>query len=209
MLAQVDSHHEIALPRAHNLSGGYGPISVYTAGKNIYHEGDPAMSLYEIKFGCVRVYRILADGRRQICAFQYAGETFGLEPNSQHQFFAEAVVATGIRRLPRTSNDQSFPDVLTLALRSLARANAHLMILARQGACERVAAFILDTAERRGGLESFDLPMSRADIGDYLGLTIETVSRALSKFKQSGLVRFPTLRTIEIMKRTALEMIAE
>lgn len=208
MLALAD-RTEILVSRRSNRPAGDGPVSVFTAGETIYDEGDRATSLYQIKFGCVRIYRILADGRRQICAFQYAGETFGFEPDGQHHFFAEAVVATGLKRLPFAANSEASGDLLALALRSLARANAHLMILTRPGARERVAAFLLDTAERQGGLECFDLPMSRSDIGDYLGLTIETVSRVLSKFKQKGLVRLPTLRTIEIAKRAALEAMTE
>ena len=76
------------------------PVNLYGAGSCIYAQEDRATSLYCIEFGSIRIYRLLADGRRQISAFHFAGETFGFEPSGTHQFFAEAVSAAGIRRIP-------------------------------------------------------------------------------------------------------------
>ncbi|WP_457300465.1 helix-turn-helix domain-containing protein, partial [Phyllobacterium sp. P5_D12] len=91
----------------------------------------------------------------------------------------------------------------------LTRAQEHLLVLGRQTAAERVAAFLLDLAERQGGLERVELPMSRMDIGDYLGLTIETVSRVFSKLKDKGIIALPTLRSAEIKKWNALQAMSE
>jgi CRP/FNR family nitrogen fixation transcriptional regulator len=99
--------------------------------------------------------------------------------------------------------------ILPLALQGLVRAQEHLLVLGRQNAAERVAAFLLDMAERQGGLERFDLPMSRSDIGDYLGLTIETVSRVFSKLKEKGIIRLPNLRSVEVVRWQALRNLSE
>lgn len=183
------------------------PASFFAPGAEIYAQGETCAGLYRIEFGAVRVYRLLADGRRQISAFHLAGETFGFEAGSVHHFFAEAICATGIRILRGSKHD--LPDrLLPLALESLVRAQEHLLVLGRHNAVERIAAFLTDMAERQGGLQQVELPMSRADIGDYLGLTIETVSRVLSKLKQKGIIRLPSLRSVEILKWKALHDLA-
>jgi CRP/FNR family nitrogen fixation transcriptional regulator len=189
--------------------GPVQPTSLYLAGSEIYAQGEPADSLYQIDFGCVRVYRLLADGRRQISAFHLSGEVFGFEAGNTHHFFAEAIGATGVRVLRPGAGMEISQAVLPLALQGLVRAQEHLLVLGRQNAAERVAAFLLDMAERQGGLERFDLPMSRSDIGDYLGLTIETVSRVFSKLKEKGIIRLPNLRSVEVVKWQALRNLSE
>jgi len=185
------------------------PISLYGGDSEIYGQGEQAGALYQIEFGAVRLYRLLADGRRQISAFHLAGEVFGFESGDTHHFFAEAICATGLRVIrPAHSADLS-RQLLPLALKGLVRAQEHLLVLGRQSALERVAAFMLDMAERQGGLETFDLPMSRTDIGDYLGLTIETVSRIISQLRARGIIRLKTLRTVELLKPNALRDISE
>lgn len=185
------------------------PLSFFQAGAEIYAQGEKAGSLYQVEFGAIRVYRLLADGRRQISAFHLAGEMFGFEPDATHHFFAEAINATGIRvfRIP-SSTDMS-RQLLPLALKGMARAQEHLLVLGRQSAMERVAAFLVEMAERQGGLRQLDLPMSRLDIGDYLGLTIETVSRVFTRLKEKGLIRLVGLRSVEILSRNALQAMGE
>ena len=116
----------------------------------------------------------------------------------------EAITGTNLRLFPRSKLGDISQELFSLTLRSLTRAQEHLLVLGRQTAAERVAAFLIDLAERQGGLEQIELPMSRMDIGDYLGLTIETVSRVLSKLKEKGIIVLPTLRSAEIKKWNAL-----
>lgn len=184
------------------------PVDFYPAGSEIFAQGEKAGSLYQVEFGVVRVYRLLADGRRQISAFHVAGEIFGFEAGPRHHFFAEAVAATGLRVMRPSARADLARDLLPLALEELVRAQEHLLVLGRQNAAERVAAFLLDMAERQGGLEQIELPMSRADIGDYLGLTIETVSRVFSRFRKAGIIRLPSLRGVTILRWPALRALA-
>lgn len=183
--------------------------SFFPAGSEIYAQGEKAGGFYQVEFGAVRVYRLLADGRRQISAFHLAGEVFGFEADTTHHFFAEAIGGTGIRTFRLVAGADISRELLPLALRSLTRAQEHLLVLGRQNAIERVAAFLLDMAERQGDLNPIDLPMSRMDIGDYLGLTIETVSRVFSKLKEKGIIRLPSLRSVEIVKWDALGNLSE
>lgn len=185
------------------------PLSFFQAGSEIYAQGEKAGSLYQVEFGAIRVYRLLADGRRQISAFHLAGEMFGFEPDATHHFFAEAINTTGVRifRIP-SSTDMS-RQLLPLALKGMARAQEHLLVLGRQSAMERVAAFLIEMAERQGGLRQVDLPMSRLDIGDYLGLTIETVSRVFTRLKEKGVIRLIGLRSVEILSRNALQAMGD
>ena len=190
-------------------NAGLQPPTFFRAGEEIYAQGEAADRLYRVEFGAVRIYRLMADGRRQISAFYLPGEIFGFQADGRHHFFAEAICATGVRSFTRHASSEAFGDRLDLALRCLVRAQEHLLVLGRQNAAERIAAFLLDMAERQGGLEQFDLAMSRSDIGDYLGLTIETVSRVLSRFRAQGMVRLLSLRSVELMKPNTLRAMCE
>ncbi|UDL90752.1 helix-turn-helix domain-containing protein [Mesorhizobium sp. PAMC28654] len=185
------------------------PVSFFPAGSEIYAQGEKAGAFYQVEFGAVRIYRLLADGRRQISAFHLAGETFGFEAGTTHHFFAEAINATGVRAFRFTSGADMSHQLLHLALKGLTKAQEHLLVLGRQNAIERVAAFLVDMAERQGGLRQVELPMSRMDIGDYLGLTIETVSRVFTRLKDKGVIRLLNLRSIEIVKHDALHCMSE
>lgn len=179
-------------------------LHFFAAGAEIYGENEKAGFIYQVEFGAIRICRLLADGRRQISSFHLPGEIFGLEVGDRHRFSAEAIGDSGIRKFSLASRPEMSGELLALALQSLGRAQDHLLVLARQAACERVGAFLLELAERQGGTNMVELPMSRMDIGDYLGLTIETVSRIFSKLKEQGVIRLPSLRCIEIVKWDAL-----
>jgi len=195
---------QAVLPALHDAQ----PPIFYPAGAEIYAQGEIAGKLYRVEFGAVRVYRLLADGRRQISAFHLAGEIFGFEAGSTHHFFAEAIAASGIHVM-RPARGRSLADeLMPVALQVLVRAQEHLLVLGRQAAEERLAAFLVDMADRQGDLMQVELPMSRTDIGDYLGLTIETVSRVLTRLKQKGVIRLPNLRSVEILKPQALRALA-
>lgn len=189
--------------------GSVQAVTFFPAGSEIYAQGEISYNHYKVEFGAVRIYRLLTDGRRQISAFHLAGEVFGFEAGTTHHFFAEAICATGIRVL-RTSRQHEFAgELLPMALQSLVRAQEHLLVLGRQNAVERVAVFLAEMSERQGDLRSIELPMPRMDIADYLGLTIETVSRVFSKLRQRGVINLPSLRTVEVTNWQALqEMIA-
>lgn len=192
-------------------SDGNLPAPVFfPAGTEIYAQGESCGNLYKVEFGGVRIYRLLSDGRRQISAFHLAGETFGFEAGKTHHFFAEAICATGIRILRSrfVVHDDLAAELLPMALQSLVRAQEHLLVLGRQNSVERVSAFLLEMSERQGGLRQVELPMSRTDIADYLGLTIETVSRVFSRLKHKGVIRLPTLRSVEIVKWQLLQNMA-
>jgi CRP/FNR family nitrogen fixation transcriptional regulator len=192
----------------HDFCASQTPL-LFTSGAEIYAQGEKADRLYRVEFGAVRIVRLMADGRRQISSFHLPGEVFGFEVDGTNHFFAEAICATGVRVLPRLDPRAASPEVLESALRCLLRAQEHLMVVGRKSASERIAAFLLDMMERQGGLEQIDLPMSRSDIGDYLGLTIETVSRVLSKFRADGLIRLLSLRSVKVLKPNSLTTMAD
>ena len=208
------SYNQPNAPVARDLShppfgGAVQHPTFYPVGAEIYAQGERCGSLYKVEFGAVRIYRLLSDGRRQISAFHLAGEVFGFEADHIHHFFAEAICGTGIRTLPKKSSQGDLAiELLPMALKGLVRAQEHLLVLGRQNAVERIAAFLVEMCERQGGLRQVDLPMSRTDIGDYLGLTIETVSRVFSKLKQKGIIRLPSLRNVEIVKWQTLQDMA-
>jgi CRP/FNR family transcriptional regulator, nitrogen fixation regulation protein len=190
------------------INGKAPQATFYAEGSELYAQGDRAHGIYQVAFGAVRVFRILADGRRQISAFHLAGEIFGFEASATHRFFAEAICASGVRVFRMAAGADASRELLPLALSGLMKAQDHQLVLSRQSAGERVAAFLLDLAERQGGLESFELPMSRLDIADYLGLTIETVSRTLTRFKAKGIISLPSLRRVEIRRWGPLQQLA-
>ncbi|KGE00856.1 transcriptional regulator [Rhizobium sp. YS-1r] len=179
-------------------------VVTFNAGAEIYAPGDKAGTFYQVEFGAVRVHRLLSDGRRQVIAFHLAGETFGFEADRTHSFFAEAITQTGLRAISRPANGEASPELLTLALRGMLRAHEHIMMIGRQTAVERISGFLVDMADRQGGIEYFDLPMSRLDIADYLGLTIETVSRVFAKLRSAGLIKLRSIRCVELKKLETL-----
>jgi CRP/FNR family nitrogen fixation transcriptional regulator len=180
------------------------PLVTFAAGCEVYVPGQRVNCLYRIEFGAVRLHGLLSDGRRQVIGFYLAGETFGLEATDTHRFFAEAIVATGARTHNLSEGYGTQGELLTLALRGMLRAQDHVLVIGRQTAVERVAGFLLDMAERQGELKYFDLPMSRLDIADYLGLTIETVSRVFAKLRSAGLIKLRSIRCVEIADLGAL-----
>lgn len=176
----------------------------------IYGEGEPAEYLYKVVSGAVRTYKVLADGRRQIGAFYLPGDIFGLEASDEHAFSAEAVSDSQVLVIKRSAvmdlaaRDSGVAQQLwTVTGRELQRAQDHVMLLIKS-AQERVAGFLVEMAKRAPGASTIQLAMSRQDIADYLGLTIETISRTLTQFEKSAAIALPTSRQIEIRNRAAL-----
>lgn len=205
--ATRDFHDHAALPA---LLAQVRPsaVTLYAENAVIYAQGEAAGPLYLVEFGTVRICRITADGRRQISAFHFAGEVFGFEADSEHHFYAESVDGAGVRVLRPAGGDLA-ERLLPLALRSLIRAQEHLLVLGRQNACEKMAAFLLDLAARQETDRFIDLSMQRMDIADYLGLTFETVSRVLHKLKDAGTIALPNTKQVELLDIEALEALGE
>jgi CRP/FNR family transcriptional regulator, nitrogen fixation regulation protein len=177
----------------------------------IYGQGEPAEYLYKVISGTVRTYKVLSDGRRQIGAFYLAGDLFGLEIGDEHTFSAEAIVDSKILVIKRSTvialaaRDNDIAHQLWATTASeLQRVQDHLMLLVKT-AQERVAGFLLEMAARARGGNEIDLPMSRQDIADYLGLTIETVSRTLTQLENAAAISVPTSRHIVLRNRGALD----
>jgi CRP-like cAMP-binding protein len=183
----------------------------YARNEEIFGEGDDADFVYRVKRGAVRLYRVLADGRRQIGAFHFAGDEFGFEMGAEHTFSAEAVCDCEVVAVPREAvyrkaeGDAGLSRQLwSRAIADLASARDHMLLLGRQTAMERVAAFLVEMADRNRAGATVTLPMSRQDIADYLGLTIETVSRTLTQLTDEGAIEIPTARTINLRNPSAL-----
>lgn len=186
-----------------------GIATFYPVDSMIYAQGDVAGPLFLVEFGTVRICQLTPDGRRQITSFCYAGDVFGFEADNEHQFYAESVDGAAIRVL-RPLNDASFAHrLLRLALRRFTRIQAHLVLLGRMTANEKMANFILDLLERQDGDEVVNLPMQRNDIADYLGLTFETVSRVLRVLKDRAVIRLQSVDRIEVLDREALANLAD
>ena len=197
------THEAIGAP---DLLSAMQPAAVtfYPEGAVIYAQGDTAGPLYFVEFGCVRICRLSADGRRQITAFHVAGEVFGFEAGVEHESYAESVDGAGIQALRSNCGNQPTGSLLLLAVRSLARMQNHMMVLGRRNANERMAALLVDLNERQGGGAFVYLPMQRNDIADYLGITFETVSRILRYLKDQRIVRLKAVNEIEILDHEAL-----
>lgn len=185
----------------------------YPKRTEVFGEGEDADYAYQIISGAVRTYKILSDGRRQINSFHLPSDLFGLENGATHRFTAEAIVETKVR-LTRQRNllgtlangEAGASKLLHLVTRNLQHAENHMLLLGRKTARERVAAFLLEMDGRLSHPNMMILPMTRRDIADYLGLTLETVSRALSLLKDENMLRFDgaTQRQIVLLDRERL-----
>ena len=181
----------------------------------IFRQGDAARHVYTLTEGMARLTRVLPDGRQAVIGFRFAGDILGFTPDAEHAFGAEMLTRGTVCRLDRRRLEQMFrryPAMerrfLDLCVKELAATQDHILALGRFNAEERVAAFLVSLAEaqeRRGHAGPvFDLPATRADIGEFLGLTLETVSRAVSSFRKRGWIRLHGHSGIELTDRHAL-----
>jgi CRP-like cAMP-binding protein len=178
----------------------------------VYGEREPADYFYKVVSGAVRSYRVLIDGRRQIAAFYLPGDFFGLETGDEHAFSAEAVVDARVMAIKRKAvlslaarDNEAARQLWKLAGLELQRTQNHVLLLVKT-APERVASFLLEMAERiQASDDEVELPMSRQDIADYLGLTIETVSRMLTRFESASAIALPSTKRIVLHNRAVLE----
>ena len=184
----------------------------YSKDEEIYGEGEPSEYVYQVIRGSVRTYKLLNDGRRQIGAFHLPGDVFGLESGAAHRLTAEAIVDTTVRLVKRHSLEQAAGitaqvarSLWAMTAGELRHAEDHMLLLGRKNAMERVATFLLEMDRRLARTGMMALPMCRRDIGDYLGLTLETVSRALSQLHSEGVLGFSGARQIILRNRQRLQ----
>jgi CRP/FNR family nitrogen fixation transcriptional regulator len=187
-----------------------GVPMLFKRNNEVYGQGEPCEHLYRVVKGAVRSYRILADGRRKIGAFYLSGDLFGLDGANAHGFSAEAITETRLLVVKRRSllalaerDSDVARELWSLTERELARALEHAVLLSKS-AQERMAGFVLEMAARSAG-ETIDLPMPRQDIADYLGLTIETVSRTLTSLEQQATIELPNCHRIVLRNGIALK----
>lgn len=194
-----------------NVSPAAGSLVHFAQGRSIYDEGDDADAFFEVAEGVVRTCKFMSSGRRQIEAFHAAGEVFGLEAGPDHRLSAEAVNdcklvsyrRRGVDRLALTDAAMS-QRLLSFAMQGLSRSQDHTLLLGLKSALEKVAAFLLDWSHHSPSADTVTLAMTRQDIADYLGLTIETVSRTLSQMKRNALIELSTARDIRLLDVAAL-----
>ncbi|HUB62845.1 MAG TPA: helix-turn-helix domain-containing protein [Methylocella sp.] len=186
-------------------------------GETLFTEGDETNSVYEIVRGMLRLVKLLPDGRRQITGFLSSGHLLGLAPEGVNVYTAEAVTEVTLCRYGRAAFERLIDEVpgfakrlLTVTSHELRVAQDQMLLLGRKTAMEKVASFLLLIAKQQDGDATLevDLPMTRSDIADYLGLTIETVSRTLTKLKQDGRIALPATTRITICDRDRLEELA-
>ncbi|GAA0200000.1 helix-turn-helix domain-containing protein [Actinomadura yumaensis] len=190
------------------------------AGEALIREGDPAVHLFNITSGSVRIYKLLPDGRRQITGFLFAGDFVGLATGEDYAFSGEAIEDSTLCRFRKSEYRALVRErprleeaLLDRATHELAAAQNQMLLLGRKTAQERIASFLLELPSRDPlrpqAEDQVRLPMTRSEIADYLGLTIETVSRVLTKFKTTGVIRLLSLSELRIEEPERLRDIAE
>jgi CRP/FNR family nitrogen fixation transcriptional regulator len=184
----------------------------FSRNAEIFAEGETSGYVYKVVSGVVRVSQLLPDGRRQISAFHMPGEMFGFESDDLYHVSAEAVVPTqviaykwqGLLSVGSQSNGV-VRELLRLTMLGLRHSQEHLLLLGRKNALERLVAFLLDMARRSSSKSVLDLAMPRHDIADYLGLTLETVSRMFAELKELGMIKLESARRVHLLDTARLK----
>ncbi len=194
-LEQANPHR--VTPDALDLLEQFGVTVTVQRGHEIYGQSEPTEFCWQIVSGCARTEKYLEDGRRQVGAFLWSGDLIGMDDLGMHDFGAQAVTDVTLRRYPRRmvealaqSHTALAHRLRALAVGSLRRAYQQMTLLGRRTATERIAFFLLDMHRRSTSIDSriVNVPMSRMDMADYLGLTIETVCRYLAQFQRDGII---------------------
>jgi CRP/FNR family transcriptional regulator, nitrogen fixation regulation protein len=188
-----------------------GIVRSYARKSEIIREADPADHVYEVVSGTVCTCKMLREGRRQIAGFYFAGDIFGLESIEQHNVAAEAITNTRVRIFKKraltalaSSNLEVADRLLALTTRELVRKQDHLLLLISTTAEERIISFLIEMVQRASPREDdlIHLPMARRDIADYLGLTLETVSRTLWDFERRGAIEISGRHSIVLRNQS-------
>ena len=186
----------------------------------LFIEGDPAARYFTIVDGVVSISKSMVDGRRQIVGFMFPGDFLGVTDGELYSCTAQAVTPVELCRFPRPSFEalaEECPEIehrlLHAVSTELVEAQEHMLILGRQTAEERLCSFLLHLGKRaphRGEPDNpVHLPMSRGDIGDYLGLSLETVSRTFTVLRDHGVIKLADAHTVELSDRNQLQQMAE
>ncbi|MAU40862.1 MAG: Crp/Fnr family transcriptional regulator [Kordiimonas sp.] len=194
----------------------------------ICSEGEPADHLYNLRSGVIRLSKMLPDGRRQITGFLFGGDFLGLACNEAYAYTAEAITPVEMCRFPRHKLTQMFGElpqlggrVFSMTSTELEAAQSQMLLLGRKTAAERLSSFLLSMAQKQhhssttepaqpdADKQEVHLPMSRTDIADYLGLTVETVSRHFTKLAKSGLIDLQGSHKVILKDADALQAIAD
>jgi CRP/FNR family transcriptional regulator, nitrogen fixation regulation protein len=210
--ATVGSMSRAAQPDALEPLGRQAVTISADRNEEIFEEGAPAKYCYFVVSGCVRTVKLMEDGRRQVGEFLLPGDLLGWASLDEYDFSAEAVTPVTLRRYSRAvledfaDHDRNFARRLReLTAGQLRAARERMVLLGRKTASERIATFLLEMAERvkSDANGPIDLPMSRTDMADHLGLTIETVCRGLAELRRHGTIAIDRTR-IAIRDRRAL-----
>ena len=207
------------LPARVSVMDGAGDSShtrCYDAHVPIFCEGDDADFLYEVLEGVICSSRLLSDGRRHVISFSYPGDLVGLSHKEYYRFSCDAVSPAKVRMIPRNAILNAVKDrpelgekLLQSAADQLAEMHDHAVMLGCKSAIEKVTSFLLVLSKRRADGETIHLPMTRMDIADYLGLTVETVSRNLTKLRLQGVIDLPEAHTVLIRDMALLNDLAD
>lgn len=205
-------------PMTKNFLTSVGTIQKVKPGKTLFAEGDDADTVFEIAQGILKLYKLLPDGRRQIMGFVSTDKLIGFSNEATYEYTAEALTEVSLCRYSRAQFNRLLDEVpgfarrvLTARSRDLQSAQDQMLLLGRKTAMERIATFLLSLGKLQqisSGGASLHLPMTRADIADYLGLTIETVSRTLTKLKHDRIISLPEAVEIKFIDRHRLEELA-
>jgi CRP-like cAMP-binding protein len=209
----------IAQPRSLDEHLSRAPMRGVEAKEHVFAEGDSRSHLYRVETGAICLYKVLPDGRRQVLGFAYPGDLIGLGLLGEYQFNAQATKASRLRSLPWSTVQQVARHDPGLGIKlyevisqELAAAHDLILTTGQRTATERVAAFLLAMSRRseRKGEDAtvVDLPMTRSDIGDFLGLTIETVSRTFTKLRHLEIIDLAQSTHVHILDMQALEGLA-
>jgi CRP/FNR family transcriptional regulator, anaerobic regulatory protein len=182
-------------------------------------EGDDAQSAYNVISGGLKLYKMLADGRTQMVGFLLPGDFLGLPRRGTYAYSADTLGATELCQFPRAKLAQVLEKhkalqerILTAATDDLAAAQEHMLLLGRKNAMERVCSFLHSLSRRTkrssGETDPLDIPLHRDEIADYLGLTIETVSRSFTQLRADGLIRLEKAQVVWVVDRPGLEALA-
>jgi CRP/FNR family transcriptional regulator len=202
------------MPTVKDLFAGQ-PTETLAAGEALFWEGDEAGQIFDLVEGVLRICRVMADGRRAIIGFLHPGDVVGVSFQNRHVFTAEAVTELKVRRIARgrflamvNASSALLKELFAILCDEMSAAQDQMLLLGRKTAEERVVSFLLAIHRKRAAGPQIELPMSRQDIADYLGLTIETVSRMMTSLCRRGLIAAGTRHTVILRNLSGLRELA-